>query len=108
MTEKALLIGIVGGSGSGKTSLAQELIRRLAQAQVETLLLDMDAYYAPLEVVRGRFGERPINWDHPHAFDLELMASHLAGLNRSQPIRKPVRDSRMGVRSGACRARSSE
>ena len=92
MTEKALLIGIVGGSGSGKTSLAQELIRRLCQAQVETLLLDMDAYYAPLEVVRGRFGERPINWDHPHAFDLELMASHLAALKRNQPIRKPVYD----------------
>jgi len=92
MTGKALLIGIVGGSGSGKTSLAQELIRRLGQAQVETLLLDMDAYYAPLEVVRGRFGERTINWDHPHAFDLELMASHLAELKRSQPIRKPVYD----------------
>ena len=92
MTEKALLIGIVGGSGSGKTSLAQELIRRLCQAQVETLLLDMDAYYAPLELVRGRFGERPINWDHPHAFDLELMASHLAALKRNQPIRKPVYD----------------
>ena len=40
--DKALLIGIVGGSGSGKTSIAQELIRRLGQAQVETLLLDMD------------------------------------------------------------------
>ena len=92
MTEKALLIGIVGGSGSGKTSLAQELIRRLCQSQVETLLLDMDAYYAPLELVRGRFGERPINWDHPHAFDLELMASHLASLKRNQPIRKPVYD----------------
>ena len=56
--KEALLIGIVGGSGSGKTSIAHELIRRLGQAQVETLLLDMDAYYAPLEVVRGRFGGR--------------------------------------------------
>ena len=92
MTEKTLLIGIVGGSGSGKTSLAQELIRRLSEAQVETLLLDMDAYYAPLELVRGRFGDRPINWDHPHAFDLELMASHLAALKRGQPIRKPFYD----------------
>ena len=90
MTEKALLIGIVGGSRSGKTSHAQALIRRLGQAQVETLLLDMDADCAPLEVVCGRFGERPINWDHPHAFYLELMASHLAGLKRSQLICKPV------------------
>ena len=100
MTEKALLIGIVDGSGSGKTSLAHELIRRLGQAHVETLLLDMDAYYAPLEVVNGRFGERPINWDHPHAFDLELMASHLVELKRSQPIRKPVYDFSISDRTG--------
>ena len=100
MTEKTLLIGIVGGSGSGKTSLAHELIRRLGQARVDTLLLDMDAYYAPLEVVRGRFGERPINWDHPHAFDLELMASHLAGLKHGQAIRKPVYDFSISDRTG--------
>ena len=97
---KALLIGIVGGSGSGKTSIAQELIRRLGQAGVETLLLDMDAYYAPLEVVRGRFGERPINWDHPHAFDLELMAAHLAELKCGRPIRKPVYDFSISDRTG--------
>ena len=40
--KEALLIGIVGGSGSGKTSIAHELIRRLGEAGVETLLLDMD------------------------------------------------------------------
>ena len=98
--KEALLIGIVGGSGSGKTSIAHELIRRLGQAQVETLLLDMDAYYAPLEVVRGRFGGRPINWDHPHAFDLELMATHLAALKRGQAIRKPVYDFSISDRTG--------
>ncbi len=99
-SEKALLIGIVGGSGSGKTSIALELIRRLRLAQVEPLLLDMDAYYAPLEVVRGRFGGRPVNWDHPHAFDLELMATHLAALKRGQPIRKPVYDFSISDRVG--------
>lgn len=99
-TDNPLLIGIVGGSGSGKTSIAQELIRRLGQTGVETLLLDMDAYYAPLEVVRGRFGERPINWDHPHAFDLELMAAHLAELKCGRPIRKPVYDFSISDRTG--------
>lgn len=99
-SEKALLIGIVGGSGSGKTSIALELIRRLGLAQVEPLLLDMDAYYAPLEVVRGRFGGRPVNWDHPHAFDLELMATHLAALKRGQAIRKPVYDFSISDRVG--------
>lgn len=100
MTEDVLLVGIVGGSGSGKTSFAHELIRRLDLARVETLLLDMDAYYAPLDIVRGRFGERPINWDHPHAFDLELMASHLADLKRNQAIRKPVYDFSISDRVG--------
>ena len=99
-TDNALLIGIVGGSGSGKTSIAQELIRRLSLAQVDTLVLDMDAYYAPLELVRGRFAERTINWDHPHAFDLELMATHLAGLRHGQPIRKPVYDFSISDRVG--------
>lgn len=100
MTEDVLLVGIVGGSGSGKTSFAHELIRRLGLAQVDTLLLDMDAYYAPLNVVRARFGERPINWDHPHAFDLELMASHLAELKHNKSIRKPVYDFSISDRVG--------
>lgn len=100
MTNDVLLVGIVGGSGSGKTSFAHELIRRLGLAQVETLLLDMDAYYAPLAQVRERFGERPINWDHPHAFDLELMASHLADLKRNQAISKPVYDFSISDRVG--------
>lgn len=100
MTDKALLIGIVGGSGSGKTSIAQELIRRLSESSVNALLLDMDAYYAPLEVVRGRFGDRPINWDHPHAFDLELMATHLGSLKKNQAIRKPIYDFTVSDRVG--------
>jgi len=100
MSERALLVGIVGGSGSGKTSIAQELIRRLSEAEVNALLLDMDAYYAPLELVRGRFGDRPINWDHPHAFDLELMATHLGSLKKHQAIRKPIYDFTVSDRVG--------
>lgn len=100
MTDRAWLIGIVGGSGSGKTSIAQELIRRLQRHDVHALLLDMDTYYAPLEVVRGRFAGRPINWDHPHAFDLELMAAHLTSLRKNQPIRKPVYDFTVSDRVG--------
>jgi uridine kinase len=98
--DRAWLIGIVGGSGSGKTSIAQELNRRLQARDVNTLLLDMDTYYAPLEVVRARFCDRAINWDHPHAFDLELMAAHLASLRKNQPIRKPIYDFTVSDRVG--------
>ncbi|MCE1228150.1 MAG: uridine kinase [Firmicutes bacterium] len=100
MGEQAKLIGIVGGSGSGKTSIAHELVRRLQTQGVHVLMLDMDAYYAPLEVVRHRFGGREVNWDHPHAFDLELMANHLASLRRGQPIRKPIYDFTVSDRVG--------
>jgi len=97
---KTLLFGIVGGSGSGKTSIANALLRRMGEEKVDALLLDMDAYYAPLEVVKARFHGGPINWDHPHAFDLELMASHLKALAQGQPIRKPIYDFKTSDRVG--------
>lgn len=100
MPERSWLMGIVGGSGSGKTSIAQELIRRLQLDGVSVMLLDMDAYYAPLEVVKHRFDGRTINWDHPHAFDLELMATHLSRLRKGQPIRKPIYDFTVSDRVG--------
>lgn len=100
MPDRPMLVGIVGGSGSGKTSVARELVRRVKKAGTEALLLDMDAYYAPLEVVRGRFEGREINWDHLHAFDLELMAAHLAALHRGEAIRKPVYDFTVSDRTG--------
>lgn len=100
MSERAWLIGIVGGSGSGKTSIAHELHRRLCARDVDVLLLDMDAYYAPLEIVRNRFPGQEVNWDHPHAFDMELMAAHLASLHRRQPIRKPIYDFKVSDRVG--------
>ncbi len=100
MQEHPWLVGIVGGSGSGKTSVANELVRRIRKGGAGALLLDMDAYYAPLEVVKARFEGRPINWDHPHAFDLELMAAHLTSLHRNEPIRKPIYDFNLSDRTG--------
>lgn len=100
MKNKTLLMGIVGGSGSGKTSIAQELLRRMREEGLDALLLDMDAYYAPLEVVKARFHGGPINWDHPRAFDLELMASHLESLRNGDPIRKPIYDFKTSDRVG--------
>jgi uridine kinase len=100
MSTNTLLMGIVGGSGSGKTSIAQELLRRMKAEGVDALLLDMDAYYAPLEVVKARFHDGPINWDHPFAFDLELMASHLGALRQGLPIRKPIYDFKVSDRVG--------
>jgi uridine kinase len=100
MAERPWLVGIVGGSGSGKTSVAVELVRRIRRRGIQALLLDMDAYYAPMDIIKERFGSRSINWDHPHAFDLELMADHLRALHAGEAIRKPRYDFTISDRTG--------
>lgn len=84
-----LIIGIAGGSGSGKSTVARRIAASLSGARVA--FLDMDAYYRdhPHHSIDER---RHINWDHPDAFDLGLLADHLAALGRGEAIAKPVYD----------------
>jgi uridine kinase len=86
---KPLIIGIAGGSGSGKSTVA----RNVAQAlHAETVaFIDMDAYYrnhAHLPLAE----RRKVNWDHPEAFDWELLVGQLARLGAGESIDKPVYD----------------
>ena len=93
---KPLIIGIAGGTGSGKTTVARKIANALPDASVA--FLDMDGYYGdfshlPMEE------RRKINWDHPETFDLDLFVSHLERLSRGEPIDKPVYDFAAHVRS---------
>jgi uridine kinase len=86
---KPLVIGIAGGSGSGKSTVARRVAEALHRASVA--FVDMDAYYknfAQLPVAE----RRRVNWDHPDAFDLELFVDHLEGLSQGEAIDKPVYD----------------
>ena len=83
------IVGIAGGSGSGKSTVARLVAQSLPEASVA--FIDMDAYYRdhshlPLDQ------RRRINWDHPDAFDFDLLATHLAALRAGRPIDKPVYD----------------
>jgi uridine kinase len=100
VTQAPWLVGIVGGSGSGKTSVARKLIERLRRRKVDVNMLDMDAYYAPKEINKARFAPHAINYDHPKAFDVELMAAHLEALKRGGEIRKPIYDFSVSDRTG--------
>jgi uridine kinase len=86
---RPLIIGIAGGSGSGKSTVARRIADALTPAKVA--FLDMDAYYkhrSDLSIEE----RRKVNWDHPDAFDLDLLSAHLMALADGKPIDKPVYD----------------
>lgn len=84
---KPTIIGIAGGSGSGKSTVARKVAEALMPASVA--FIDMDAYYrnrADLSLEE----RRRLNWDHPDAFDFDLLVSHLEALSRGEAVEKPV------------------
>jgi uridine kinase len=94
---KPLIIGIAGGSGSGKSTVARRVAEALTDASVA--FIDMDAYYKNFAHLALEERKR-INWDHPDAFDLELFVSHLERLSAGLPIEKPIYDFVTHVRRG--------
>ena len=92
----ALIIGIAGGSGSGKTTIARRIAADLAPAA--TACMDMDAYYRhrPDLTLDER---RRLNWDHPDALDFDLFIEHLDALARGETVAKPVYDYATHLRS---------
>jgi uridine kinase len=86
---KPLIIGIAGGSGSGKSTVARNVAELLTTSSVA--FIDMDAYYK--NFAQLSLDERKqLNWDHPDAFDYDLLCRHLEDLSRRQPIEKPEYD----------------
>jgi uridine kinase len=86
---KPLIIGIAGGTGSGKSTVARNVAQALSTSSVA--FIDMDAYYrnfshVPLDE------RRHVNWDHPDAFDWELLLAQLTALVAGKSIDKPVYD----------------
>jgi uridine kinase len=89
MTAQPLIIGIAGGSGSGKSTVARNVIKALGAGSM--CAIDMDGYYRnfahlPMEE------RKAVNWDHPDAFDWDLLIDHLSRLARREAIDKPVYD----------------
>jgi len=84
-----VVIGIAGGSGSGKTTVQRKIIEAFGRDQIA--LLDHDSYYVDLSHLpaeeRARF-----NFDHPDALETELMVEHLDRLLAGEPIEKPTYD----------------
>jgi uridine kinase len=86
---KPLIIGIAGGTGSGKSTVARRVAESLKGSKVA--FIDMDAYYRDHRHLSME-ERRRVNWDHPDAFDTALLAEHLEQLGRGESIDKPVYD----------------
>lgn len=85
---RPLIIAVVGGSGSGKTTVARAIHRAFG---ADASFIDQDAYYHDLAHLE--LAERTkVNFDHPDAFDTGLLAEHLEQLGRGEPVEKPTYD----------------
>ena len=88
---KPLIVGIAGGSGSGKSTVARNVAAVLGGVGATVAFVDMDAYYVNL--VHLSYEERRlVNWDHPDALEWELFVSQLGALARGESIEKPKYD----------------
>ncbi len=90
-----IVIGLCGGTGSGKTTLANRIYKAFGD---EALLLGMDCYYK--DNPNMPYEERvKINYDHPNAFDTDLFVTHLEMLRRGERIVHPTYDFTKHLRS---------
>lgn len=86
---KPILIGITGGTGSGKSTVSREILKLNGQSDV--CIIEQDSYYKDQSHLT--FEERQkTNYDHPLAFDNELLIRHLKDLLNNKPIEKPIYD----------------
>jgi len=82
-----LIIGIAGGTGSGKTTVVQQIIEELPEGEV--CVISQDSYYQ--DTTHLSMEERiQINFDHPQAIDFELLAKHLTKLRAGEAIEQPI------------------
>jgi uridine kinase len=90
------IIGISGGSGSGKTTFAKGLQSLLGDRR--SAILAQDSYYIDQSAHFKGDGEN-VNFDHPSALDFSLLSSHLESLRAGQPIEVPIYDFASHTRS---------
>lgn len=97
MKNQAVIIGIAGGSASGKTSIAKQLYDYF-KGHHKVKILKQDDYYKDQSHLS--FEERAkTNYDHPFAFDTDLLVEHLKKLKKKERIEKPTYDYTLHTRS---------
>lgn len=84
-----MIIGICGGTGSGKTTVANRILESVSTEEV--VFLQQDSYYRDLDQMPLDF-RRKVNFDHPEAIDNDLLVEHLKALKRGEAVELPIYD----------------
>jgi len=85
----SLVIGIAGGSGSGKTTVAQVILQRVGPERIS--FLQHDAYYKDLSGLPP-VQRAEVNFDHPNSLESELLIRHIEQLKRGRAVEVPIYD----------------
>jgi uridine kinase len=92
-----VIIGVAGGTGSGKTTIARQILKLAGTEQIS--LIEHDAYYKDLSHMPP--AERDLaNFDHPDALENELLVEHLKELKAGQAVEIPIYDFTTHTRTG--------
>jgi uridine kinase len=85
--DNCIFVGVAGGSGSGKTTVARNLLK--AFSKDDAILIEQDAYYRELKntTIEQR---AEINFDHPDSIEFELIEKHLINLKNNKSIQRPI------------------
>ncbi len=89
MQKLPLVIGIAGGSGSGKTTVAQEILKRVGADRIA--YLQHDSYYKDLRELEAT-QHSEVNFDHPDALETELLVKHVIALRNFTRVQIPIYD----------------
>jgi len=89
MQKIPLVIGIAGGSGSGKTTVAKKILDRVGADRIA--YLQHDSYYKDLRVLSAT-QHSDVNFDHPNALETDLLIEHVITLRNFKPVQVPIYD----------------
>jgi uridine kinase len=97
----SLIIGISGGTGSGKTTVANRILETVRASEV--VFIQQDSYYRNLKDLPLDY-QQVANFDHPDALDNDLLVNHVRKLRAGEPIDLPIYDFRTHTRLNETRA----